>query len=94
MRRLPTAASRSRPGCLTTLVGWWRCLSTIAAAGGNVIDVQHIRDIGTRGFHETRIEMLLEVRGTGHREALLAELADAGYEVVVLEPSDDGRVHG
>ncbi len=71
------------PGGLVAL------LSTIAAAGGNVIDVQHIRDIGTRGFHETRIEMLLEVRGAGHREALLAKLADEGYEVLVLAPSDD-----
>lgn len=75
------------PGGLVAL------LSTIAAAGGNVIDVQHIRDIGTRGFHETRIEMVLEVRGASHREALLGELADEGYEVVVLAPSDDDVQH-
>jgi threonine dehydratase len=71
------------PGGLVAL------LSRIAAAGGNVIDVQHIRDIGTRGFHETRVEMVLEVRGASHREALLAELAGEGYEITVLAPTND-----
>jgi threonine dehydratase len=67
------------PGGLAALLG------RIAAAGGNVIDVQHIRDIGTRGFHETRVEMVLEVRGAEHRDALLAELAGEGYEVSVID---------
>jgi threonine dehydratase len=68
-------------------------LERIADAGGNVLDVQHIRDIGKRGFHETRVEMVLEVRGPEHRKEILAALADDGYEVAVLEPSNsqDGR---
>jgi threonine dehydratase len=68
------------PGGLAALLG------RIATAGGNVIDVQHIRDIGTRGFHETRVEMVLEVRSAEHRDALLEELAAEGYEVTVIEP--------
>jgi threonine dehydratase len=67
------------PGGLAALLG------QIAAAGGNVIDVQHIRDIGSRGFHETRVEMVLEVRGAEHRDALLKELAGEGYEVSVID---------
>jgi threonine dehydratase len=61
-------------------------LARIAAEGGNVIDVQHVRDIGRRGIHETRVEMVLELRGTEHKERLLAVLEAEGYAVKVLQP--------
>ncbi len=61
-------------------------LARIAEEGGNVIDVQHVRDIGRRGFHETGVEMVLEVRGAEHRERILAALSADGYTVDVLQP--------
>jgi threonine dehydratase len=60
-------------------------LARIAEEGGNVIDVQHVRDIGRRGFHETGVEMVLELRGSEHRDRLLNALAADGYDVTVLE---------
>jgi threonine dehydratase len=71
------------PGGLATL------LARIAEEGGNVIDVQHVRDIGHRGFHETRIELVLEVRGADHRGRILAALEAQGYRVQVLQPSEN-----
>ncbi len=65
-------------------------LARIAEEGGNVIDVQHVRDIGHRGFHETRVEMVLEVRGAEHRGRMLAALEGRGYRVQVLQPAEDG----
>jgi threonine dehydratase len=60
-------------------------LARIAEEGGNVIEVQHVRDIGRRGFHETGVEMVLEVRGSEHRSRILDTLAAHGYDVTVLE---------
>ena len=60
-------------------------LAKIAEEGGNVIEVQHVRDIGRRGFHETGVEMVLEVRGSEHRSRILDTLAVHGYDVTVLE---------
>ena len=73
------------PGGLAAL------LAKVAEEGGNVIDVQHVRDIGQRGFHETRVEMVLEVRGAEHRERILASLETDGYGVEVLQPGVDDR---
>ena len=67
------------PGGLAELLG------RIAREGGNVIDVQHVRDIGRRGFHETGVEMVLEVRGAEHRDRILAALETDGYDVDVLQ---------
>ena len=63
-------------------------LARIAEEGGNVIDVQHVRDIGRRGIHETGVEMVLEVRGAEHRQKLLAALETDGYSVQVLQPAE------
>ncbi len=68
--------------------GLAQLLARIAEEGGNVIDVQHVRDIGRRGYHETRVEMVLEVRGGEHRSKLLAALEADGYGVDVLQPAE------
>jgi len=47
-------------------------------------EVIHVRDAGQRDFHETGIEVLLQTRGAEHHDALLASLAEHGYEVVTL----------
>jgi threonine dehydratase len=57
-------------------------LSAVAAAGGNVIDVEHVRDGVDLGVRETGIELTMETRGTEHAEELLGRLREAGYEPV------------
>jgi threonine dehydratase len=66
------------PGGLAAL------LSRVAETGANLVSIHHIRDAGERGFHETRVQMILELRGSEHRDTVLKSLADSGYEVLVL----------
>ena len=68
------------PGGLAAL------LVAIAEGQGNVLSIEHLRDAGQRGFHETRIEILLQTRGIEHREELLRSLREDGYEIVPLAP--------
>ncbi len=68
------------PGGLAAL------LVAIAEGQGNVLSIEHVRDAGQRGFHETRIEILLQTRGTEHRDELLSSLAENGYEIEPLAP--------
>ncbi len=62
------------PGALAEL------LATVAAAGGNLIDVEHIRAGVDLGVRESGIELTLETRGKEHAAELLKALRDAGYE--------------
>lgn len=55
-------------------------LATVAAAGGNVVDLAHIREGVDLGVRETGIELTVQTRGTEHAEQILQALADAGYE--------------
>lgn len=66
------------PGGLAAL------LVAIAEDQGNVLSIEHVREAGERGFHETRIEILLQTRGTEHREKILRSLAEQGYEIAPL----------
>ena len=59
-------------------------LVAIAEGQGNVLSIEHVREAGQRGFHETRIEILLQTRGIEHREEILKSLADLGYEIAPL----------
>ncbi len=59
-------------------------LVAIAEGQGNVLSIEHVREAGQRGFHETGIEILLQTRGVEHREELLGSLAAHGYEIVPL----------
>jgi threonine dehydratase len=54
-------------------------LAAVASVGGNLIDVEHVRDGVDLGVRETGIELTLETRGTEHARQILDGLRDAGY---------------
>jgi threonine dehydratase len=64
-----------RPGGLAAL------LLTVAQAGGNLIGVSHVREAPDLQVRQTGVELTLETRGGEHAAAILAAMADAGYEV-------------
>jgi threonine dehydratase len=55
-------------------------LSAVAAAGANLIDVEHVRDGVDLSVRETGIELTMETRGREHAALLLQRLSDAGYD--------------
>jgi threonine dehydratase len=70
--RLRTRVS-DRPGGLAGL------LETVAAAGANVIELSHVRDDATLPLTQTGVELLVELRGIEHADALAKDLDAAGY---------------
>jgi len=64
-----------RPGGLATL------LECVAAAGGNVLSVEHVRDAVPLHVRETGVQLVMETRGGDHAEAICVALRDAGYDV-------------
>jgi threonine dehydratase len=64
-----------RPGGLAGL------LTLIAAAGGNVVHADHVREAVSLHVRETGVEIALETRGAEHSDAIIAALEDAGYAV-------------
>lgn len=64
-----------RPGGLSDL------LAAIAAAGANILEVSHVRDIAELPMSETSVDLVLETRGPDHTAELRAALTAAGYEV-------------
>ncbi len=69
-----------RPGGLVDF------LQIIAGAGGNVLDVTHVRDGVSLHVRETGVEVLVESRSQGDGDDLIARLAASGYEVEELGP--------
>ena len=67
-----------RPGALAGL------LACVASTGANIVDVSHRREGLDLHVRETAVELVLETRGHEHAEAVLAALADAGYEAQVI----------
>jgi threonine dehydratase len=67
-----------RPGGLAGL------LETVAAAGGNVLDVTHVRDGVSLHVEETGVELLIESRSGRHHRALVERMQEAGYAVEEL----------
>jgi threonine dehydratase len=55
--------------------------SLIAAAGGNIVEVQHQRIFGTSSVRTPDVEFLVETRDRGHTEQLLDSLRDSGIKV-------------
>jgi threonine dehydratase len=55
-------------------------LSAVAAAGANLIDVEHVRDGVDLSVRETGVELTMETRGPDHARALLDALRAAGYQ--------------
>lgn len=55
-------------------------LATVAAAGANLIDVEHVREGVDLDVRETGIELTIETRGPDHAALLLDGLREAGYD--------------
>jgi threonine dehydratase len=67
-----------RPGGLVAL------LELFARQGANVADVSHIREGVDLHVRESAVEIVLETRGGGHADAVLAAVRAAGYEATVV----------
>jgi threonine dehydratase len=68
-----------RPGALAGL------LTCVAEAGGNVVDVSHVREGFDLHVRETAVELVLETRGREHADRVLAAMRDHGYPAQPLE---------
>lgn len=66
-----------RPGMLAAL------LAQLAASGGNVMDVSHVRTAVGLGVNEVEIEVQVETRGPDHCIEVVEQLRGAGYRVTV-----------
>lgn len=68
-----------RPGGLAAL------LTEIAAAGGNVVHTDHVREAVPLHVRETGVEIALETRGTEHGAQIVAALEQVGYAIRRLD---------
>ncbi len=68
-----------RPGALAGL------LAAVAGAGGNVIEVTHVRGGVELSVAETGVEILLECRSAAAARSLQARLGEAGYPLSELD---------
>ena len=69
------SSSADRPGGLARLLG------AVSAAGGNLIDVEHVREGVPLHVRETGVQLVLETRGPEHADAVIAAVRAEGYEV-------------
>ena len=67
-----------RPGELASL------LAIVADGGGNLIEVQHVREGLDLHVRETAVQLTLETRGPDHAESVLGAIRAAGYQARVL----------
>ncbi len=75
-RRLVVFARISdRPGHLA------RLLAVIGEAGGNLIDVAHLREGYDLHVRETGVQLVVETRGRDHAQRVLDAVGTAGYDV-------------
>ena len=68
-----------RPGKLAEL------LASVARAGGNVVDVSHVREGFDLHVRETAVELVLETRGRDHADTVMRAMREAGYSAQPLE---------
>jgi threonine dehydratase len=68
-----------RPGALAHL------LACVADAGGNVVDVSHVREGFDLHVRETAVELVLETRGREHADRVVTAMRGAGYAAQPLE---------
>jgi threonine dehydratase len=68
-----------RPGGLAAL------LTTIAEAGGNIVQADHVREAVPLHVRETGVEIALETRGGEHATEIVGALEAAGYSVRRLD---------
>lgn len=64
-----------RPGALAGL------LAELAASGGNVMHLSHVRTAVDLAVDEVEVEVQVETRGPAHCTEVVARLTDAGYRV-------------
>ncbi|WP_255604472.1 threonine ammonia-lyase [Oscillochloris sp. ZM17-4] len=69
---------------LRTIVEDWpgnlaRLISTVAAAGANIVEVFHRRAEWHLPVTKVGVELVLEIRGEDHAQAVIARMAEAGY---------------
>jgi threonine dehydratase len=64
-----------RPGGLAGLLGH------VAAAGANLIEIEHVREAVPLHVRETGVQLTLETRGEQHARDVVEALVRAGYEV-------------
>ena len=69
-----------RPGGLAAL------LTHIAAQGGNVLSVEHVREAVPLHVRQTGVALALETRGAEHAEQILRTLVTEGYEIERQDP--------
>jgi threonine dehydratase len=74
MTRVP-----DRPGALAGL------LTCVAEAGGNVVDVSHVREGYDLHVRETAVELVLETRGREHADRVMQAMRRDGYPAQPLE---------
>lgn len=61
--------------------GLARLVATVAGAGGNLIDVEHVREGVELHVRETGVQLVLETRGPEHAGEVIAAVRASGYEV-------------
>jgi threonine dehydratase len=69
-----------RPGSMV------RLLAEFAAAGANLVEVEHLREGVDLHVRETGVHATFEVRSREHGREVLAAVRDAGYPVVEARP--------
>ena len=57
----------------------------VAEAGGNVVDVAHMREGFDLHVRESAVELVLETRGRAHADRVMTALREAGYPAQPLE---------
>jgi threonine dehydratase len=68
-----------RPGALAGL------LTCVAEAGGNVVEVSHVREGYDLHVRETAVELVLETRGREHADRVVGAMRARGYPAQPLE---------
>jgi threonine dehydratase len=63
-----------RPGALAAL------LRVIAEEGGNVVEVEHLREGVALHVRETAIQLILQTDGAEHGDAILAAVRAQGFD--------------
>ena len=71
-RRWPAAGSSCSAACPTGRASSPACSTCVAEAGGNVVDVSHVREGFDLHVRETAVELVLETRGREHADRVHA----------------------
>ena len=65
-------------------------LDLVAEHGGNVVDVEHIREGIDLHVRETAVHLVIQTRGREHGDEILRAVGDAGFSVRSELPHDAG----